>query len=97
MVKVLPAPLILRVPPVAKVTVTGDISAVPTAQVPAVIVMANDMVHVSPGVVKLVGDTVPSDQLPNVVTGPAVTVLHAVAWLSRQIQQSIRARMYVLI
>jgi hypothetical protein len=69
----------LKVPPVAKVTVSGVIDIVPTIHyeeggkdIDIVIV------QVSPGVVNVVGEIVPSDQLARVFILPATLVVQAV-------------------
>ena len=74
-----PAPVKLSVPPVAKVTVTGELAEVPTVHVEVDgNVIASVIVQVSPGVVKLVGATDPSVQLVRLFIGPAALVVHAV-------------------
>lgn len=79
-VNVLPAPDIDTVPPVPKVSVDAVVAAVPMVHVAdAGSVIECTIVHVSPGVVKLDGETLPSVQLVNVFTGPAASVVHAVA------------------
>src|SRR4051812_40956101 len=68
------------VPPVVKNTVSGAPDTEPTVHTPADgRVMFIVTVHVSPGVVKVVGADVPSVQLASTFTFPAVLVVHAVA------------------
>ncbi len=81
-VNVLPAPDMETVPPGANVRVTAVEEIVPRFQTAdAGKVIAMFMVHVSPGVVKLVGEPTPSVQFPRLFTGPAMLVVHAVAKL----------------
>lgn len=63
----------------AKVTVTPDDAEPTVHEVADAMVMEWATVHVSPGVVKLDGDVLPSVQLDKVPTAPAALVVHAVA------------------
>src|SRR4051812_16107093 len=87
---------ILIEPPVATVIVTTVEALVPTVHVAAGMVMACATVHVSPGVVKLVGEAVPFVQFARLLIAPAVPVVHAVAKPSNPMQQSIAAKISVL-
>jgi hypothetical protein len=82
-------PDIASEPPVVSVSVTGTPAAVPSDHVVAVdIVIVLSIVHVSPGVAKVVGDAVPFVQLVNTFTAPAVLVVHAVAYPFRAKQHN---------
>lgn len=93
-VNVAPALDWLSVPPGANFTIAGAAEAVPTIHGVLVFsVIARVTVHVSPGVVKLVGvPDAPSPQLLSVVIGPATEVVHAVAKLLVPMRHSSDAR-----